>query len=98
MSPVDKAVNSASYAGSAISVAAGLSLTEWGIVVGIGTALLTFIASQIWQIRKDRREQRIYDAEIADLRARREALPLVVQPEIPPVISCSPREVPNEFP
>lgn len=65
----DKAMNAASYAGGFFSVAAGLTLTEWGIIVGIVTALLTFLANQWWQARKYRMELRMQEA--ADARAQR---------------------------
>lgn len=65
----DKAMNAASYAGGFFSVAAGLTLTEWGIIVGIVTALLTFLANQWWQVRKYRMELRMQ--EVADARAQR---------------------------
>lgn len=56
---VDKVMSSASYSGAVVSVATGLTLTEWGVVVGIVTALLTFAANLVWQIRRDRRTQNI---------------------------------------
>lgn len=65
----DKVMSATSYAGGIFSVAAGLTLTEWGIIVGIVTALLTFLANQLWQVRKDRRELRMQEA--ADARAQR---------------------------
>ncbi|WP_405118754.1 HP1 family phage holin [Pseudomonas leptonychotis] len=65
----DKVMNAASYAGGFFSVAAGLTLTEWGVIVGIVTALLTFLASQLWQVRKYRMDLRIQEA--ADARAQR---------------------------
>ena len=65
----DKAMNAASYIGGIFSVAAGSILKEWGIIVGIVTASLTFLAGQLWQLRKFRMEQRIQEA--ADARASR---------------------------
>lgn len=56
---VDKVMSSASYSGAVVSVATGLTLTEWGIVVGIVTAILTFTANIAWQFRRDRRAQRM---------------------------------------
>lgn len=58
----DKAMHYTSYAGAGVSVATGMTLTEWGVVVGILTALLTFIANMIYQARKDRREQQRHEA------------------------------------
>ena len=43
---------------------AGLTLTEWGIVVGIITAILTFGVNVWYQHRRDQREQRLVDANI----------------------------------
>lgn len=65
----DKVMSAVSYAGGAVSVAAGLTLTEWGVIVGIVTALLTFLANQLWQVRKYRMELRMQ--ETADARAQR---------------------------
>lgn len=65
----DKVMNATSYVGAGVSVVAGLTLTEWGVIVGIVTAFLTFIASQVWQARRDRREERLQDA--VDRRAQR---------------------------
>lgn len=53
----DRIMNGVSYAGAGVSVVSGLTLTEWGIVVGIVTALLTFVANIIYQHRRDRRER-----------------------------------------
>jgi Tfp pilus assembly protein FimT len=70
----DKVMSGVSYAGAGVSVASGLTLTEWGIVVGIVTALLTFAANLFYQYRKDRREQRLHDLEVQYVyKARREA-------------------------
>jgi hypothetical protein len=60
----DKAMSAASYAGATVSVVSGLTLTEWGIITGIVTALVTFGANMIYQHRKDKREQRLYEAQM----------------------------------
>lgn len=60
----DKVMNGVSYTGAFVSVLTGMTLTEWGIVVGIVTALLTFGANIYYQVRKDRREQRLHDLEV----------------------------------
>lgn len=64
----DKVVNASSYAGAAVSVIFSLTLTEWGVIVGILTALITLAANQLWQIRKDRREA--YAQAASDRRAQ----------------------------
>ncbi|CAG9177894.1 phage holin family protein [Cupriavidus pampae] len=46
----------ASYAGSGISIASSLTLTDIGIIIGIVTALLTFGLNAYFLRRKDQRE------------------------------------------
>lgn len=67
--PSDKVMSAASYVGATTSVISGLTLTDWGIIVGIFTALITFAANQWWQARKDSRDAAIQKA--ADQRAQR---------------------------
>lgn len=59
----DRVMSAASYTGAGISVLSGLTLTDVGIIVGIATAILTFIANIVWQVRKDRREKELYELE-----------------------------------
>jgi cbb3-type cytochrome oxidase subunit 3 len=56
-----------SYAGSAVTIGASLTLTQIGVIVGIATALLTFLANVVYMYRKDRREQRESDAALAQI-------------------------------
>lgn len=71
----DNTVSAASYAGAAVSVIAGLTLTEWGVVVGIITALVTLGFNIVYRIKQDRREQarhdflmeKLSDSSIADV-------------------------------
>jgi uncharacterized membrane protein (DUF485 family) len=64
----DKVMNTVSYAGAGASVIAGLTLTEWGIIVGIVTAVLTFAANIIYQHRKDKRETLLHEAQLRAIR------------------------------
>ncbi|KWR85509.1 HP1 family phage holin [Pseudomonas sp. PI1] len=63
----DKTMSITSYVGAAISALSALTLTDIGIIVGILTALATFAANMIYQARKDRREQRLFELEMARL-------------------------------
>jgi hypothetical protein len=58
-----------SYAGGMTSIGASLTLTEFGVLVGIVTAMLTFIINAIYVYRRDRREQRESDAALAHMDA-----------------------------
>lgn len=58
-----------SYAGGAASIISSLTLTDVGIIVGIATALLTFVVNAIYTYRKDKREQMATDAALARIRS-----------------------------
>jgi uncharacterized membrane protein (DUF485 family) len=60
-------LEAASYTGSGASIAASLTFTDIGVLVGIATALLTFALNALYMYRKDRREQRESDAVLAQL-------------------------------
>lgn len=59
----DKAVAASSYFGASVSVISGLTLTDWGILVGILTALLTFAGNIWYQRRKHNGEEAIRELE-----------------------------------
>jgi protein-S-isoprenylcysteine O-methyltransferase Ste14 len=53
-----------SYAGAVVAIVASLTLTQWGIIAGIVTALITCAANVVYMARKDRREERALDAQL----------------------------------
>lgn len=57
-----------SYAGAAVSVGSALTLTEIGVIVGIVTALLTFVLNAVYMYRKDKREKQESEARLEKLR------------------------------
>lgn len=59
-----------SYAGGAVAIGTSLTLTEVGVVVGIATALLTFILNFLYMRRKDAREQLLADVELREREVR----------------------------
>ncbi|MCK0153874.1 phage holin family protein [Alcanivorax sp. S6407] len=63
----DTAVSATSYAGAGISVIAGLTLTEWGVIVGIVTAIVTLLINFIYQQRKDRREEKLFQLKVEQI-------------------------------
>lgn len=52
-----KMPSTVSYSGALASIVSSLTLTEWGIVVGIVTAVATFAFNIYYQMRRDGREQ-----------------------------------------
>lgn len=68
-------LDATSYAGGAVSIGSALTLSQWGVIAGIVTALLT-LGLNIWYTRqKNAREQHLADqqARVAEL-AEREAI------------------------
>jgi hypothetical protein len=61
-----------SYAGATASIASSLTLTEIGVIVGIATAVLTFIINLYYANRRDQREQRETNAAIAQYESHHE--------------------------
>lgn len=68
----DRITPGVSYSGAAISVFAGLTLTEWGILVGIVTAIATFGINVWYQHRRDQRDQKLVNAKLSRLGAKEE--------------------------
>lgn len=64
----DNAVSAASYGGAAVSVIFGLTLTDWGVIVGIITAVVTLVCNVLYRIREDRRSQQRHELDIAKRR------------------------------
>jgi len=63
-----------SYAGGAVSIGASLTLTQWGVIAGIVTALLTFVLNLWYTRQKNAREQRQADLAEREVKARLAAL------------------------
>jgi len=59
-----------SYAGAVVAIVASITLTQWGILIGIFTALATCMLNAFYMRRRDEREQRESDAKIAALGAK----------------------------
>lgn len=69
-----------SYAGGIAAIGASLTLTQVGVIVGIATALLTFIMNAIYAYRKDKREQTAADLTRREMETR---IALLEQKDVP---------------
>lgn len=68
--PATVIIKTASYSGAGISIFSAITLTQWGIVVGITTALLTFALNVWWVRNKYMQSQRREQREIEEHEAR----------------------------
>lgn len=69
MTRLDSA-EASSYAGAIVSIVASLTLTDVGVIIGIGTAIATFWLNRSYTSRKDKREQREYEQRELEHEAR----------------------------
>ncbi|MCO4879057.1 HP1 family phage holin [Paraburkholderia caribensis] len=59
----------ASYAGAAASVSAGFTLQDYGVIVGIFTALVTCVAHIYFSSKRIALDEKLADAKIAELQS-----------------------------
>ncbi|MFM0010950.1 holin [Paraburkholderia sediminicola] len=59
----------ASYTASVASVAAGLTLQDWGVLVGIFTALATSATHIYFASRRDKMDEELAKARIAEIQS-----------------------------
>jgi hypothetical protein len=59
----------ASYVASAASVAAGITLQDWGVLVGIFTALATSAGHLYFASRRDKMDEEVTKARIAEIQS-----------------------------
>ena len=62
-----KAGAAMTYGGSGVAVIAGLSLTEWGVIVGIFTALVGLAVQIYFKNREDKRQERYWSERIKEV-------------------------------
>jgi hypothetical protein len=58
------ATGAGNYLRAIVAMAASLTLTQWSIVAGIVTALVTCVANVVFMARKDWREERALRAQL----------------------------------
>ena len=64
---MDRASTGISYGGGIVSITAALTLTDWGIVLGMITAVATFCVNWYYQHRDDARAREAHEAHLASL-------------------------------
>lgn len=68
----NKAIQVSSYIGSAVSVLSSLTLADVGVIVGVLTAVATFVVNAVYTYRKDQREKRESRARLHEIEASHE--------------------------
>lgn len=68
---MEKASTTISYIGGIFSIMAALTLTDWGIVLGMITAVGTFLINWHYKHREDSRQSEVHRARIERLVADR---------------------------
>ncbi|MEM8511090.1 hypothetical protein RCH14_000381 [Massilia sp. MP_M2] len=82
-----------SYAGAAVTVATSMTLTQFGVIVGIATALLTFLLNAWYTHQRNSRESRLAELECHEREVRlAQFLAQLQAPEVKPY--CPTQEKP----
>jgi uncharacterized membrane protein (DUF485 family) len=63
-----------SYAGALVTVATSLTLTEFGVIVGIATALLTFVLNAWYTHQRNNREHLLAELDRREREVRLQQL------------------------
>tara|TARA_Y100000310_G_scaffold302008_1_gene338955 strand:+ start:932 stop:1156 length:225 start_codon:yes stop_codon:yes gene_type:complete len=58
-----KAAHGGAYIGSGATIISGLTVNEWGVIVGMIFTVLTYLTFTIFKYRQDQREERRLKAE-----------------------------------
>ena len=63
--------NKTTVAGGAGATFFGVTANEFAALVGVVVALMSFIVSLYFQLRKDKRDKELYEAQLAQVKMRR---------------------------
>jgi hypothetical protein len=63
--------NKTTVAGGAGATFFGVTANEFAALVGVAIALMSFVVSLYFQLRKDKRDKELYEAQLAQVKLRR---------------------------
>ena len=63
--------NKTTVAGGAGATFFGVTANEFAALVGVVVALMSFVVSLYFQLRKDKRDKELYEAQLAQVKLRR---------------------------
>lgn len=63
--------NKTTVAGGAGATFFGVTANEFAALVGVAVALMSFVVSLYFQLRKDKRDKELYELQLAQVKLRR---------------------------
>lgn len=63
----EKLVSNAPYAASAVTVLAGFTVSDWGVILGVILTLIAVIVNWVYKHRQDRRETELFNQKLREL-------------------------------
>ncbi|MCX4025183.1 holin [Endozoicomonas sp. SM1973] len=63
----EKIISNAPYVASAGTVIAGLTLKDWGVIIGIILTTITVVVNWVYKHRRDKRETELFNRQITNL-------------------------------
>ncbi|MGI0118288.1 phage holin [Zooshikella sp. RANM57] len=60
----EKIISNAPYAASAVTVIAGFTVKDWGVIIGVILTFITVIVNWVYKHRQDQRESALFNQKI----------------------------------
>ncbi|WP_038292648.1 HP1 family phage holin [Zooshikella ganghwensis] len=60
----EKVISNAPYAASAVTVIAGFTVKDWGVIIGVILTFITVIVNWIYKHRQDQRETILFQQKL----------------------------------
>lgn len=60
----EKIISNAPYAASAVTVIAGFTVKDWGVIIGVILTMITVAVNWVYKHRQDQRESALFNRKI----------------------------------
>ncbi|MBU2713923.1 HP1 family phage holin [Zooshikella harenae] len=61
----EKIISNAPYAASAVTVIAGFTVRDWGVIIGVILTMITVVVNWVYKHRQDQRESALFYQKIS---------------------------------
>lgn len=62
----EKIISNAPYAASAVTVIAGFTVRDWGVIIGVILTMITVVVNWVYKHRQDQRESALFYQKISN--------------------------------
>ncbi|MGI0120092.1 HP1 family phage holin [Zooshikella sp. RANM57] len=61
----EKIISNAPYAASAVTVIAGFTVKDWGVIIGVILTMITVVVNWVYKHRQDQRESALFYQKVS---------------------------------